>query len=213
MPQPLTARVTPDGATSFDATITNLTPSSLFLRAPCDLRFRQSVTMELGALTLYGEVSFVCHEPPGAVVVFRASAEDLHTLEDHMDETPVVEGGEPWTPLSDEDPTNPAGKAMAFDGSAVITAPIDRRVPAVSTDVDAKLATVIARPSDRAPTHGAAASDPNEVPTVDEGVDLALYGETYEATILEDASSISRQVSFDTDPTENPLGPKDDADD
>ncbi|MEO1336288.1 MAG: hypothetical protein AAFV29_11625, partial [Myxococcota bacterium] len=108
----MTARVMPDGAPSFDATIANLTHSSLFLRAARALRFRQSVTIELGALTLYGEVAFVCHEPPGAVVVFRASADVLHTLEDHMEEVPVVEGGEPWTSLSDEEPTNPAGKSV-----------------------------------------------------------------------------------------------------
>lgn len=155
MAQPLTARVKPDGATDFEANVTNLTPSSLFLRAPGGLRFRQSVGIELGEVALYGEVAFVCHEPPGAVVVFRASADDLHTLEEHMDEVPVLEGGEPWTPLSDEDPTNPASKIVASDDPAAATADRSVRVPPdAATDVDAKLATVLVRPSDRTPTQG-----------------------------------------------------------
>lgn len=182
MPQPLTARVTPDGATSFEATITNLTPSSLFLRAASDLRFRQSVTMELGTLTLYGEVAFVCHEPPGALVVFRATVEDLHTLEDHMEEVAVVEGGEPWTPLSDEDPTNPAEKIPSL-------ASIRRRAPPnASTDVDGNLSGAVVQPGPRVPTLGPSLVDPTDVPTVDAVADAATFTEAQESTVLEEST-------------------------
>ncbi len=209
MPQPLTARVTPDGATSFEATITNLTPSSLFLRAPCDLRFRQSVALELGAVTLYGEVAFVCHEPPGAVVVFRATAEDLHTLEDHMDEAPVVEGGEPWTPLSDEDPTNPAAKVLASPTSL----PAERS-PA-GGELGARMATVVAPPASlRSRTDQAmVVDDPTDPPTVD-GVNaprtFSDLEESQEATLLDEASNFGPRSSLDQEITGHPAGTKDD---
>ena len=208
MPQPLTARVTPDGATSFEATITNLTPSSLFLRAPCDLSFRQSVALELGAVTLYGEVAFVCHEPPGAVVVFRATAEDLHTLEDHMDEAPVVEGGEPWTPLSDEDPTNPAAKVLASPTNLPES-------PRGASELGARMATVVSPPASlRSRTDQAmVAEDPTDPPTVD-GVTasspLADAEESQDATLLEDASKFSPRSSLDQEITGPAAGTKDD---
>ena len=213
MPRPLTARVTPDGATSFEATIANLTPSSLFLRAPGALQFRQSVTMELGALTLYGEVAFVCHEPPGAVVVFRPSPDDLHTLEDHMEDIPVVEGGEPWTPLSDEDPTNPAGKALVShpEPTAEITG---RFPPNVSTDVDSKLATVLVQPSLRDPTTaGATVNDPTDVPTVDGPAEAGTFTDQPAGLRIEDASNVGQSATFDKEITDHPLRTKDDTDD
>ena len=199
MPQPLSARVTPDGATSFEATITNLTPSSLFLRAPSVLRFRQSVSMELGAVTLYGEVAFVCHEPPGAVVVFRATADDLHTLEDHMDEVPVVEGGEPWTSLPDEEPTNPAAKVLSTPRQTA-----ELRVPAdASTDAEGRLATVLAQTSLRSPTEeGRPPVDPIDPPTVDGEPTPRAGSDVQDVTILDDASKFGPSSS-------GPKGPKD----
>ncbi len=204
MLQPLTARVTPDGAMSFDATIANLTPSSLFLRAPGKMRFRQSVSIELGELTLYGEVAFVCHEPPGAVVVFRASAEDLHTLEDHMEEVVVVEGGETWTALSDEDPTNPAGRILdptVFAPRA--TAHLHTRASAAA-DAETKLATVLAPVSQYAPTEGERAGDPNDVPTVD-GI---RPDEDAEMLASEDLEGDSKsEVASDSSETDHPAPP------
>ncbi len=214
MQQPLTARVTPDGSTGFEATITNLTPSSLFLLAPCDLRFRQSVAVQLGALTLYGEVAFVCHEPPGVVVVYRASVEDLHTLEDHMDDTPMVEGGAPWSSLSDEEPTNPAGKGLPDFGP---TAEIHHRAPpGATTEIDSKLATVVVRPSLRAPTtdRGISLADRvDEAPTVDGETAPRMFPEARVGTVLDDASNFGRSSAFDREITDHSRESKDDADD
>ena len=223
MPQPLTARVTPDGSTSFEATITNLTPSSLFLLASCDLRFRQSVAVELGSLTVYGEVAFVCHEPPGAVVVYRASVEDLHTLEDHMDDGFVVEGGVPWTSLADEEPTNPAGKALpSFDDDTPNAAV--RMPPSSTTEVDSKIATVVVRPSSRAPTNDGgprfgAADDRgdrvgvDEAPTVDGEAAPGVFAEARAGTVLDDASKLGRSPTPDREITDHAGSPPGDAED
>ncbi|MEM7675933.1 MAG: hypothetical protein AAF449_08015 [Myxococcota bacterium] len=232
MTQPLTARVMPDGAPSFEATIANLTPSSLFLRAARALRFRQSVTIELGALTLYGEVAFVCHEPPGVVVVFRASADVLHTLEDHMEEVPVVEGGELWTPLSDEEPTNPAVKSV--EANAVAQFNNSR----ISTDVDNKVATIVARPSDRHITQGGVRLSELDPPTLTAGhrspddrsamtADRVVTAEhapdnlarddsvsgMSDATVLEDPSGHLRREYFASDRSDSPVAVNVDADD
>lgn len=106
-----TARVIPEGGSEFEAGVTNLRPSSLFLRGAGALCFGDAVTVELAGLSLYGEVAIRARQPDGALVVFSASAEVVRQIEELMDEVEVIELGEPWsapTPssmLSDEDPT------------------------------------------------------------------------------------------------------------
>lgn len=109
----LKARVIPESGSELDgARLYNLRPSSVFVAGAQGLGFSSAVTLELGTLSLYGEVALVSHDPVGALVVFSASAEVVHEIEELMDEVQVIEVGRPsaeWeaaTPVGeDEDPT------------------------------------------------------------------------------------------------------------
>ncbi|MCA9555495.1 MAG: hypothetical protein KC933_36035 [Myxococcales bacterium] len=97
----LRAHVIPENGEAFDAMVANLAPSSLYLVTDAPLTFKQALTLQLGEISLHGEVAFACTEPAGVVVVFRASAEALVALEDFMDALPVVVGGSQGTSLED----------------------------------------------------------------------------------------------------------------
>jgi hypothetical protein len=97
----LRAHVIPENGEAFDAMVANLAPSSLYLVTDAPLTFKQALTLQLGEISLHGEVAFACTEPAGVVVVFRASAEALVALEDFMDTLPVVVGGSQGTSLED----------------------------------------------------------------------------------------------------------------
>jgi hypothetical protein len=93
MPSTLSAHAFPEHGPDFIATVTNLGPSSLFLRTPRPLVFREAVTVRFGEVAVHGEVAFSCRSPAGAVVTFRPSDEALRFVEDHMDELEVLVGG------------------------------------------------------------------------------------------------------------------------
>ncbi len=101
MAMALIARVVPEDGDAFDAPVANLTPSSLFVLTESKLAFRQALTLKLGEISLHGEVVFVCVEPPGAVITYRATVEALQELEDFMETLPTVVGGTSGTSLED----------------------------------------------------------------------------------------------------------------
>lgn len=97
----LSARVVPEDGDAFDAPVSNLTPTSLFVLTEAPLSFRQALTLKVGELSLHGEVAFTCVQPPGAVVSFRTTVEALQELEDFMETLPVLVGGSEGTSLDD----------------------------------------------------------------------------------------------------------------
>lgn len=101
MAMALNARVVPEDGDAFDAPVANLTPSSLFVLTESTLTFRQALTLKIGEISLHGEVVFVCVEPPGAVITYRATADALQELEDFMETLPALVGGTSGTSLED----------------------------------------------------------------------------------------------------------------
>ena len=82
----LRAHVIPENGEAFDAMVANLAPSSLYLVTDAPLTFKQALTLQLGEISLHGEVAFACTEPAGVVVVFRASAEALERVQADYEE-------------------------------------------------------------------------------------------------------------------------------
>lgn len=135
MPSMLSAHVVPEHGSDFTAEITNLSTGSCFVRTERPLTFRQAVTVRFGDISLDGEVAFVCRDPAGAVLSFRASEEAIRAIEDRMDEVPILFGApgassawdEPTTyeahlgaeklriEPDPEDPTNTEAKAIEVE--------------------------------------------------------------------------------------------------
>lgn len=132
MPDTLTAQVIPEKGAEFEATVSNLATSSLFVISREKLSFREAVTVKFERVAVHGEVAFLCREPPGAVIVFRPSPEAIDFIENEMDEILIVEGGGPLSlealgqisdaeldalPDSDdpEGPTNTEGEPIDVD--------------------------------------------------------------------------------------------------
>lgn len=126
MTSKIEASVVPEHGSEFSAELANLGPQSVFVKAASGLEFREAVTLRFSGVTVHGEVAFVCLNPPGAVVVFSATAEATNVIEDLMDDAEVVVGADAPRPqstsqpdgwndttahaeeLDHEDPTNPA---------------------------------------------------------------------------------------------------------
>lgn len=121
----ITASVTAEHGSEFEAELANIGPHSLFVKAASGLEFRESVTLAFNEVSVHGEVAFVCRNPPGAVVVFNASPEATDVIEELMEGAEIVIGADAPAPAppswddhtnvgeDSEDPTNPGLEPVA----------------------------------------------------------------------------------------------------